>query len=126
MSDVNKVIIIGNVAKNPEWIGEGKKAASFRVATNAEYRTSTGENRKITDYHGVKVFGKDAAEVMANVNAGTRVMVEGKNASGDYTNREGKKVYTYDIKADHVIILSAPPRGVSGSQGMDPEDDIPF
>lgn len=106
---VNKVILIGNLGKDPEVrrLENGAVVANFSIATSESYTDkSTGEKREITDWHNVVVWRGLAEVVEKYVRKGTKVYVEGKLKTRNWQDKEGNTRYTTEVVADEITMLS--------------------
>ena len=106
---VNKVILIGNLGKDPEIrsIDTGVKVASFAVATSETYTDrSTGEKKELTDWHDIVVWRGLAEVVEKFLKKGMKVYVEGKLRKKSWQDKEGNTRYNTEIIADQLTILS--------------------
>lgn len=108
---VNKVILIGNLGKDPEVrrLENGAVLANFSLATSETYTDkSTGEKREVTDWHDI-VLWRGLAEVAEKyVRKGYKVYIEGKLKKRSWQDKEGNTRYTTEIVADEMTILSRP------------------
>ena len=106
---VNKVILIGNLGKDPEVrrLENGGIVANFPLATSETYTDrTTGEKRDTTDWHTI-VLWRGLAEVAEKyVRKGQKVYVECKLKTRSWTDKEGISRYTTEIVADELTILS--------------------
>jgi single-strand DNA-binding protein len=149
---LNKVILIGNLGRDPEvkMTPSGQPLARFSLATTETWRSQSGEKQSRTEWHNVVVWGKLAETAERYLRKGKQVMVEGRIQYREYTDQSGvKKTYT-DIRCDNFVMLgrtdegsrqgggsyekqptapishdyedSAPPPHSSGGY----EDDVPF
>lgn len=146
---VNKVILIGNLGKDPEVrrLENGAVVANFSIATSETYvDRTTGERKDNTDWHNVVVWRGLAEVVEKYVKKGTKVYIEGKLRTRSWTDQQGATRYTTEVVADELTILT--PRGEQGQAPaaqapapyptnepqnpspmnleMDPNDDLPF
>lgn len=107
---VNKVILIGNLGKDPEIrrLENGGVVASFTLATSETFTDkTTGERRTITDWHNI-VFWKGLAEVAEKyLSKGQKIYVEGKIKTRSWQDKEGITRYTTEIFGEEMTILSA-------------------
>ena len=141
MRGVNKVILVGNVGKDPEtrYSAGGTAIASVSVATSESWKDKqTGEKQERTEWHRVKFFGKLAEIVGEHVKKGSQVYVEGSLRTDKYTDKQGVERYSTDIIANDMQMLggksNAEPRAPSkpvkdcpqADQGGFTDDDIPF
>jgi single-strand DNA-binding protein len=104
---LNKVILIGNLGKDPEMkvTPTGKSLARFSLATTETWRTPAGEKQQKTEWHNIVVWGKQAELAEKYLRKGKQVMVEGRIQYRDYTDPSGvKKIYT-DITCDNFVML---------------------
>ena len=116
---MNSVILIGNLTRDPELrysTGMNQTAVCrFTVAVNDGY----GDKQR-TSFIPIVVFGKQAENCDRYLAKGRKVAVEGRIQTGSYTNKEGNKVYTTDVIANHVEFLGG---GGEGGQGRRPSND---
>ncbi len=141
MASVNKVIIIGNLGKDPEtrFIPNGDQTTTITVATTDIWKDKqTGEKKEATEWHRV-VFWRKLAEIAGQyLKKGSPVYIEGALKTRKWTDKDGVERYTTEIVADQMQMLgrkgddtstpaAAPPKS---AQGSDPvaglENDIPF
>lgn len=107
--DVNKVMLIGNLVRDPKVAqsSEGKKVASFSLATNASQKEAkTGEVKKSVEYHDLVAFGRLADVIAQYVTKGQKVYTEGKLRTRNWTDKAGAKHRTTEILCDNLIMLS--------------------
>ena len=103
---VNKVILIGNLGKDPEirTLESGDTRALFTLATNEVYKDKNGEIQQNTEWHTV-VLWRSLAERAKYLRKGMLVYVEGKLSHRKWTDKDGKDHYNTDIAAETVRIL---------------------
>ncbi len=130
---LNKVMLIGNVGKDPDvnFTGTGIKVAQFRMATTETWKDKEGALQEQTDWHTVIAWRGLADVVERLVHKGSRVYVEGKIQNRTYDDRDGNKRYVTEIVADNLLLLdSRKPEGhgVNGEtdKSSPSVDDIPF
>ena len=148
MASVNKVIIVGNLGRDPEtkYLPSGDAITNITVATTDSWKDkATGEKKEQTEWHRITFFGKLAEIAGQYLKKGSQVYVEGSLRTRKYTDKDGVEKYATDIKADSMQMLgnrqdgsaSAPaPRQAPASQPAqdaprapnfaDMDDDIPF
>ncbi len=142
MASVNKVILVGNLGRDPElkYMPSGTAMANFTVATNEKWKDKEGKEQEATEWHRVVVFGKLAEICGEYLHKGRQVYIEGKIRSRTYKDREGTEKTVYEIRADSMIMLGkgeggAPrgePRGEGSKKAAAPDadvytdEDIPF
>ena len=135
MVSVNKIIIIGNLGKDPEmrFTPNGNPVTSFSVATNRRYTTSAGEPREETEWFNVVTWNKLAEQCNQFLTKGRLVYVEGRLRTRTWEGQDGQKHYRTEVIANSVRFLdrqSAAPLseekvGEGGVDELEPED-IPF
>ena len=106
--DVNKVTLIGRLTDKPKEraIQSGQKLAHFGIATNYMWKDSkTKEKKEKTEFHDVTVWGKLAEIVLAYLEKGSRVYIEGRLQYSKWEDEAKQKRKSTDIIADEVIML---------------------
>ena len=141
MASVNKVILIGNLGRDPElkYTPGGSAVCNFTLATNEKWTDKSGAKQERTEWHRIVVWGKQAEVCGQYLKKGRQVYVEGSITNRDWNDKEGNKRTTTEIKALRVQMLGA--RGEGGGTRIeadpgaaqfsepDPEfsdEDIPF
>jgi single-strand DNA-binding protein len=106
MRSVNKLILVGNLAADPEvrQTAKGTTIATFPVATNRDF-TSNGEKKKVTDFHRVVAWGKLGEICGKYLEKGKAVYIEGMVINRAF-EKEGERRYVTEIRADEVNMLS--------------------
>ena len=128
---VNKIILIGNVGKDPEIRAtkSGDVVANFTLATSEEWKDkATGEKQDRTEWHRIVVFKKTAEVVRDYVQKGSRLYIEGKIRTRKYQDGQAEK-YITEITADTIVFLSANAKKEPNGNYQPPEsvvDDVPF
>jgi len=100
MAGVNKVIIVGNLGKDPEvkFMPSGEAVANITVATSESWKDKqTGEQKEKTEWHRVVMFGKLAEISGEYLKKGSKVYLEGKLQTRKWTNQQGQDQYTTEI-----------------------------
>jgi single-strand DNA-binding protein len=112
MRTLNRIVLIGRLGQDPEVrtpaSGTGQSWGSFPIATTRNRRDGNGGWTEETDWHGVKVFGKEAEYCQRNLRKGALVSVEGTVVQERWTGNDGTKNVTARILADRVSLLSQP------------------
>ncbi|MGH8764486.1 MAG: single-stranded DNA-binding protein [Burkholderiales bacterium] len=121
MASVNKVIIVGNLGRDPEtrYLPSGEAVTNISVATTDTWKDkASGEKKEATEWHRVSAFGK-LAEIMGEyLKKGSQVYIEGSLKTRKYQDKEtGKDRYSTEIRADRMQMLGS--RAGSG----EPRDD---
>ncbi|MEN4830009.1 single-stranded DNA-binding protein [Pantoea vagans] len=97
---VNKVILVGNLGKDPEvrYQPSGGAVANLTIATSEQWRDkSTGENKEITEWHRVVIFGKLAEVAGEYLRKGSQVYIEGQLRTRKWQAQDGTEKYTTEI-----------------------------
>ena len=99
---VNKVILVGNLGKDPEvrYTQDGKAIANLTLATSESWKDQTGQVQEKTEWHRVSIFGKLAEIAGEYLRKGNQVYIEGKLQTRKWTNKEGQDQYTTEIVLD--------------------------
>jgi single-strand DNA-binding protein len=114
MRSVNKVILLGNLTRDPELrYTENKKAVcTFGLATNRNWTTDTGEKREETKFHRIVAWDKLAEVCDQYLKKGRKVYVEGRLQSRTYTGQDGIEKFSTEIVLDEMVMLDSMPQGV--------------
>jgi len=97
---VNKVILVGNVGKDPEVrsLNNGDEVAKFSLATSESWKDkSTGERKTKAEWHNVVAFGPVVKIIKQYVNKGSKLYVEGKLTTRKWTDKEGNDKYSTEV-----------------------------
>lgn len=107
MRSFNKVLLIGNLTKDPEIVDldSGVKLAKFTLATNKNWNTKEGEKKEQTDFHNVVAWRKLAEICSSYLKKGSAVLIEGKLSTNKYTNKAGEKKIKTEIHADEINFI---------------------
>jgi single-strand DNA-binding protein len=100
MSGVNKVILVGNLGREPEvkYASNGAAIANLAIATSESWTDkTTGQKQEKTEWHRVVVFGKLAEICQQYVHKGSKVYVEGQLRTRKWQNKEGQDQYTTEV-----------------------------
>jgi single-strand DNA-binding protein len=145
MASVNKVILVGNLGRDPEvrYMPDGGAVTNISVATTDVWKDKAGEKQERTEWHRVVFFSKLAEIAGEYLKKGSQVYIEGRLQTRKWQDKEGQDRYTTEIVADRMQMLGsragmggsneAPEREPPPSKGAkkpaafdDMEDDIPF
>ena len=152
MASLNKVIIIGNLGRDPEsrYMPSGEQVTSISVATTESWKDKSGNKQEQTEWHRISFFGKLAEIAGQYLKKGSQVYVEGRIRTRKYTDREGIERYATEIIGDTMQMLGSKQDGSTQPAGTkqqaqrnsyaeakqtgrrynppanDPDDDIPF
>lgn len=145
MAGVNKVILLGNLGKDPEirYLESGAAVCSFSMATSETYTDrSSGERVTQTEWHNVVLWRKLAETAEKYLKKGSSVYIEGKLRSRSWEDQNGQKRYTTEVVGDQMQMLGRPGDGnqqnsnaapaaqnqtaAAPSSTSDDSDDLPF
>lgn len=109
MASVNKVILVGNLGRDPEirYLPSGEPVANVTLATSSRYKSKTGEMVEETEWHRVTFFGKLAEIVGQYLKKGRSIYVEGRIKARKYTDKDGIEKYATDIIANEMQMLGS-------------------
>ncbi len=144
MAGINKVIIVGNLGKDPEvrYFQDGTAVANFTVATSRQWKDkSSGEKKEQTEWHRVVAFRRLAEICGEYLHKGKQVYVEGRLQTREWEDKDGNRRWTTEIVANEMQMLGpkgwrakrgggdyykAPGMGDAPPADNDLDDDIPF
>lgn len=148
MASVNKVILVGNLGRDPElrYTPGGQAVANFSLATTERFSNKEGERQERTEWHRVVAWGRTGEICAQYLAKGRSVYVEGRIQTREWEDKEGQKRWSTEIVAINVQFLggrgeggsSTPASGSGGSgsggdggshaadSGPPPSDDVPF
>ena len=135
MAGVNKVILVGNLGKDPKvrYLDNGVAVANFSLATTENYKNKAGERVSQTEWHNV-VLWRGLAEVAEKyLKKGASIYIEGKIKTSKWEDKDGNTRYNTEILADNMTMLGgkqfpehppslSPNSGANGNKS----DDLPF
>jgi len=151
---INKVILIGNVGKDPEirYTQNGNAVATFSLATTERRKSAEGQWTDHTEWHNIVAWGKTAETCNQYAKKGTQLYLEGRIQTRKWQDKDGNNRYTTEIVVNQMVLLgrgpgggarpeypggdSFPSGGKAGAgdfpgppvddSGFDPNDDVPF
>jgi single-strand DNA-binding protein len=156
MASVNKVIVLGNLGRDPEtrYTADGAAITNVSIATTRRYKDASGQQQEETEWHRVAFFGRLAEIAGEYLRKGRPVYVEGRLRTRKWQDKDGQDRYTTEIVAENMQLLGsregmgggevegaaeeprapAPPRSSGGRSAAakpatnvaDMDDDIPF
>lgn len=116
---LNRSQIIGNVTRDPEMrMAGGSPVATFSVATNFSWTDQSGQKKDKAEFHNIVVWRKLAEIVQNYVKKGTKIFVEGRMQTREWTGEDGVKRYKTEIVADNIILLDKKTEGSPMGGGM--------
>ena len=115
---VNKVILVGNVGKDPEtrYLDESTAITKFPMATSETYKNKAGERVSTTEWHNVVLWRGLAQVAEKYVKKGTQIYIEGRIKTRSYDDAEGNKKYITEIVGDQMQLLGRKPDDSEGGQ----------
>ena len=150
MASVNKVILVGNLGRDPEvrHMPNGEAVCNFSIATTDSWKDKSGNKQEKTEWHNIVMYRKLAEIAGEYLKKGRPVYVEGRLQTRKWQTKEGQDRYTTEIIADQMQMLGgrdAAPLNVPDGEGIDqgsntsqliqvavpvnsipPDEDIPF
>lgn len=142
MAGVNKVILIGNLGKDPEvrYLEGGTAVAKFTLATSENYKDKTsGERKTLTEWHNIVVWRGLAEVAEKYLKKGSQIYIEGKLRSRQWQDKDGVNRYTTEIVADTLQMIGKKDDSAGNAQNQSSstsspdieqnnnfEDDLPF
>lgn len=143
MAGVNKVILVGNLGKDPEirHLDIGRAVANFSLATSETYKNRNGERVTNTEWHNIVLWTPLAEIAERFLRKGNQVYIEGKITTRSYDDKDGNRKYITEVVGREMTLLGNKPSDSSeddqpnGSQytkttiesrGEDETDDLPF
>jgi single-strand DNA-binding protein len=145
MASLNKVLLIGNLGKDPEvrYTASGTAVASFSLATSEKFKNKSGEWEEKTEWHNITLWARLAEVAGEYLAKGKTICVEGRLQTRKWQDRDGKDRYTTEIVGEKMLMLGG--GGGNGNHGsgggsgghagsgndvggmpFNPDDDIPF
>ena len=130
MSGVNKVILIGNLGSDPEirHLESGTAVANFNIATTERYTDRQGNKQEQTEWHRIELWDGLARIAEQYLKKGSKVYVEGKLRTDQWTDQNGQNRYTTKIRGINMTMLdgrSDSPAGGGGYQQSAPQASAP-
>jgi single-strand DNA-binding protein len=121
MASVNKVILIGNLGRDPEtrYTTGGDAVTNLRIATTDTWKDKAGEKQEKTEWHTVVLFGRQAEIAGEYLKKGRPVYIEGRLQTRKWTDKEGVEKYSTEVVGDRMQLLGG--REGGGGGGADAE-----
>ena len=119
---LNKVMLIGNVGRDPEvryldGNSGNAKVATFTLATTERYRDRNGETRENTEWHNIVAWRGNADVAERFIKKGTQLYIEGRIRTRSWDDQSGNKRYTTEIIVDNLQLLGKKTDNPGGQQG---------
>jgi len=120
MGDLNKVMLIGNLTKDPEakTLPSGQSLSNFSLATNRTWKDKDGSKKEQAEFHNIIAWGKLAEICNQYLKKGAKVYIEGRLQTRSWDDQNGVKKYRTEIIAENLSMLGA--RGTSTSTSSGP------
>ena len=124
MAGVNKVILVGNLGKDPEvrHLDNGRAVASFSIATSETYKNKSGERVTNTEWHNVVLWSPLAEIAEKYLKKGGKVYIEGKLTSRSYDDKDGNRKYITEVVGREMTLLGS--RDSGGSSDSDSSSSV--
>ena len=118
MASVNKVILIGNLGRDPEtrYTTGGDAVTTLNIATSEQWKDKSGEKQERTEWHRVVLFARLAEIAGEYLKKGRSVYIEGRLQTRKYTDKDGVEKYSTEIVADRMQLLGGREGGASGGE----------
>jgi single-strand DNA-binding protein len=142
MAGLNKVMLIGNLGKDPEAkdTGNGVKLVTFPLATSEDYKDKDGNRQTRTEWHNIVLWRSLADLAVRFLTKGQQVYIEGRLSTRKWEDKEGNTRYTTEVVGDSMVLLGRKPGEQGGAPASSPgvsnlaademnsgvEDDLPF
>lgn len=132
MASVNKVILVGNLGKDPEtkYLPSGDAVTNFTIATTESWKDKSGDKKESTEWHRISAFGKLAEICGEYLKKGSQVYVEGKIKTRKWQDKEGNDRYSTEISCDRLQMLGGKPESEKPAKQpakqRDEDTEIPF
>jgi len=123
MASVNKVILVGNLGRDPEtrYTTAGEAVTNIRLATTDTWKDKSGEKQERTEWHSIVFFGRQAEIAGEYLKKGRQIYVEGRLQTRKWQDKEGQDRYTTEIVADRMQMLGNR-EGGSAPMASEPPD----
>lgn len=128
MRGINKVILIGNAGKDPEYktLDDGMPVAKLTLATTETYRLKSGELSSNTEWHTVILWRGLATLASQYIHKGSLLYIEGSLRNRQYEDKGGQKKYITEILAQQMVLLDKKAKPMAPGEKDIPEENIPF
>ncbi len=126
MASVNKVILVGNLGRDPDtrYTSGGEAVTNISVATTDKWTDKAGEKQERTEWHKIAFFGKLAEIAGEYLKKGSQVYIEGRLQTRKWQDKDGADRYTTEIVSDRMQMLGSKPRDGDTEQ-REPERAAP-
>jgi len=126
MASVNKVILVGNLGRDPEvrYMPNGEAVANFSIATTDSWKDKNGQRQERTEWHNIVMYRRLAEIAGEYLKKGRPVYIEGRLQTRKWQTKEGQDRYTTEIIADQMQMLGGRDSGGGGGASYDGGDDF--
>src|SRR5579885_3001735 len=126
MAGLNKVMIIGNLGRDPEmrYTPNGTPVTTFSVAVTRLWKTPDGQQQDETEWFNVVTWNKLAETCNQVLSKGRMVYVEGRLRTRSWDGQDGQKHYRTEVIASTVLVLDSRPRGAESAVGASVSEDV--
>jgi len=120
MASVNKVILLGNLGRDPEtrYTTGGDAVTNLNIATSEQWKDKNGEKQERTEWHRVVLFGRQAEIAGEYLKKGRSVYIEGRLQTRKYTDKDGVEKYSTEIVGDRMQLIGGAREGGGGDDEM--------
>ncbi len=127
MRGINKVILVGNLGKDPEYkkLQDGTTVAKLTLATTESFRNKTGEVQSRTDWHTIIAWRGLADLAEKFMHKGSLLYIEGKLRTRQYEDKEGNKKYVVQVDAVELVMLDKKEKSIKDDLEIE-SDESPF
>jgi len=117
MASVNKVILVGNLGRDPEtrYTTSGDAVTNIRLATTDTWKDKSGEKQERTEWHNIVFYGRQAEIAGEYLKKGRQIYVEGRLQTRKWQDKEGQDRYTTEIIADRMQMLGSREGGAAAA-----------
>jgi single-strand DNA-binding protein len=118
MSSLNKIMLIGNLGKDPEirYTPDGSPVATFSLATSENWTDKNGNRQEHTEWHTIVAWNRLADLSKRFLNKGRQVYIEGRIRSREWNDRDGNRRRTTEVIASQMVLLGSRPQNIDGGQ----------
>ena len=123
MASVNKVILLGNLGRDPEtrYTTGGDAVTNLNIATSEQWKDKNGDKQERTEWHRVVLFGRQAEVAGEYLKKGRSVYIEGRLQTRKYNDKDGVEKYSTEIVADRMQLIGGGRDGGGAGGGADEE-----
>lgn len=121
MASLNKVMLIGNLGKDPElkYTQSGQAVATFSLATTRKWKDKEGGDKEDTQWHNIKVWGRTAEVANQYLKKGRQVFIEGRLEHRQY-EQDGQRKYFTEVVCENMVMMGGGKREEGGGGGSEP------